>query len=228
MLSRIAGYCLGVILGAAALCAAPADAAEVSFGASAATDYVWRGVSQSDENPAIFVTGQVSHKGFYAGAGAENVDFLGIDTEYDLWAGWAGEVAGVSVDVGVVRYGYVDAPAGTDLDTVDFKLGVSDTLGPATLGAVAMYTPDYFATENPSIYGEVNLAFAVAEKWTLSGAVGRQEIDPDSASYTHWRLGAAYAVNDNVTLTLNYHDTDAHAAGKVFDSRVVVGFRVKL
>ncbi len=222
---------LGALAGAAILGSAPAYAQEgpsVSFGLTGASDYVWRGVSQSDGDPAVFVSGQVAYNGFYAGAGAENVDFLGIETEYDLWAGWSGDVGGVTVDAGIVRYGYVDAPGGTDLDTVDFKVAVSDTFGPLTLGVVAMYTPDYFATEESSVYSEVNASYAIADKWTLSGAVGYQEIDPSAASYTQWNIGASYAVADNVTLDLRYHDTDAHDAGSVFEDRIVAAFKVAL
>ncbi len=231
MSMRFARIWLGALAGAIVLGLTPAyaeDGPSVSFGLTGATEYVWRGVSQSDGNPAVFVSGQVAYNGFYAGAGAENVDFLGIETEYDLWAGWSGDVGGVTVDAGIVRYGYLDAPSGTDLDTVDFKVGVSDTFGPLTLGVVAMYTPDYFATEESSVYGEVNASYAIADKWTLNGAVGHQEIDPASASYTHWSVGVSYAVADNVTLDLRYHDTDAHDAGSAFDDRVVAAFRVAL
>ena len=42
---------------------------------------------------------------------------------------------------------------------------------------------------------------------TVSGAVGQQWLDV-SDDYVTWNLGAAYAVTDNLTLDLRYHDTD--------------------
>ena len=80
------------VLAAATALIAPATAQakdiDVSASLTGATDYVWRGVSQSNSDPAVFATVNVSAGGFYAGAGTENVDFAGIKQEYDLWAGY--------------------------------------------------------------------------------------------------------------------------------------------
>ena len=91
---------------------------DVDVTLSAATDYVFRGISQSAEDPAVFAAVAVKYRGFYAGAGTESVDFSGIDQEYDLWAGYVVNLGGkTALDLGVVRYGYVDNPV--DIDTVE-------------------------------------------------------------------------------------------------------------
>jgi uncharacterized protein (TIGR02001 family) len=75
-------------LAAAVIAAGTASAAEpqVSVTLGVATDYVFRGVSQTDEGPFVFGVVALSSGDFYAGAGAETVDFgNSIDAEYDVW-----------------------------------------------------------------------------------------------------------------------------------------------
>jgi uncharacterized protein (TIGR02001 family) len=222
----------GALIALAAFVAAGAAHAEdldLSFSLRGATDYVWRGVSQTDGNPAVFATAEASWRGFYLGLGAENVDFNNsVGAEYDVWAGWAGDVAGFDVNVGLVRYGYVDAPSGADLDTLDAKLAVSREFGDVRVGAAVFHTTDYFGVEDSATYVEVNGRYAFDDKWSVSGAYGQQDISSSDADYANWNLGVSYAVADNVTLDLRYHDTDVDDGPAVFDSRVVASFSVAL
>ncbi|MDE2436808.1 MAG: TorF family putative porin, partial [Sphingomonadales bacterium] len=107
------------LLYAAAMLAVPSAAQaddKLNVGASltGATMYEWRGVSQSDNHAAVFAAVNVGYRGFYAGAGTENVDFAGINQEYDLWGGYALPLGKAKLDLGVVRYGYVNAPSNID------------------------------------------------------------------------------------------------------------------
>ncbi|HIL91457.1 MAG TPA: hypothetical protein EYG50_01690, partial [Cycloclasticus sp.] len=85
-----------------------ASALELSGNVALTTDYVWRGVSQTDGAPAIQGGFDADlGNGLYAGVWASNVDF-GSDasSEVDVYAGWAGQVAGFDLDVGVLHYAY--------------------------------------------------------------------------------------------------------------------------
>lgn len=200
-----------------------ASAVDVSVGLSAATDYVWRGVSQSDEDPAVFATVQVTAGGFYAGAGTENVDFAGVKQEYDLWAGYVLPLGGkTKLDVGVVRYGYVDAAA--DIDTLEIKGALSTSVGQTGLGIATYWTPDYFGTNNSAIYTELTASHPLMDKLTLSGAVGYQSINNSNADYVNWNAGLKYEVLPGASVDVRYHDTDE--AGDVFGSRIVGSFAI--
>ncbi len=85
--------------------------AEVSFNAALASDYVWRGASQTDNGFAVSGGADYSHEsGAYAGVWASNVDFGGDDSvEYDLYAGYALEVNDLEIDLGYISYNYDDA-----------------------------------------------------------------------------------------------------------------------
>ena len=131
----------------------------------------------------------------------------------------------VSLDLGVLYYGYVDAPSGADLDYVELQAKGSIPLGPATLGAGLYYVPDSYGHIDTSMYYEVNGSWSVGDKLSFSAAVGRQTFD-GPGDYTTWNAGAGYALTDNLGIDLRYHDTDKHSFGKVYDSRVVLSLEV--
>lgn len=220
------------VLATASLVAAPAlaqeasDMFDVSFNVGAATDYVWRGVSQTDENPQLSagIDTTVGSLG-YAGAWISNVDFNnGTDAEFDLYAGIKPQVGPVTVDLGVIYYGYINQPSGPEQDFVELKLAGSMPIGPATLGAAVFYSDDFFGETGQATYVELNGSVPVAEKVSISGAVGRQNVDYDG-DYTTWNLGASYALNDVVGFDLRYHDTDEHGFGDLYGSRVALGVK---
>jgi uncharacterized protein (TIGR02001 family) len=195
------------------------DSPEVAWNLGVTSDYVFRGYSQTSEDPAIFGGVDVTVGSFYAGAWASNVDF-GDDTdaEVDIYGGYRTEVSGFAVDVGVVGYLYVSQPAGADYDYAEFKAAASRAFGPVTLGAAVYWSPDFFGADEEATYVEANAAFSPAAKWTVSGAVGHQALDVN-ADYATWNAGVAYAVSDNVAIDVRYHDTDV--TGPLSDDRVV-------
>lgn len=188
--------------------AASAQDVDLAFNVAVTSDYVFRGVSQTGEDPALSGGVDVTVDSFYAGAWASNVDF-GDDTdaELDLYGGYRTEVGGYALDFGVVGYLYVNAPGGADYDYVEFKAAASRAIGPFT-GGVALYvSPDFFGADDEATYLELNGAYATTAGWTVSGAVGQQWLDV-SDDYVTWNLGAAYTLTDNLSFDIRYHDTD--------------------
>lgn len=204
--------------------ASHADAQELSGNVAVTSDYVFRGVSQTEEEAAISVGVDLTNGSLYAGAWASNVAFPGdpdTEAEIDLYAGIRPEFAGWNWDFGAVGYFYTGQPVGADYDYVELKAGASRAVGPVTVGAVIYWSPDYFgAAEDEATYVEANAAFTPADKWTISGALGHQFLSSDF-DYTTWNIGAAYALTDNLTLDLRYHDTDEHDFGQIYESRAV-------
>ncbi|MBX3482841.1 TorF family putative porin [Phenylobacterium sp.] len=212
------------------LAASPALAQEkpsVAFNAGAASDYVFRGVSQTDRDPQVYAGADVSLGAGYAGVWVSNVDFgNGTDAEFDLYAGVQPQVGAVTLDLGVLYYGYVDQPAGSHEDYWEFKATGSMPLGPATLGAGVFWSPENFGKTGDAVYYEANAAVTIPQtRVSVSAALGRQEVrGPDD--YTTWNVGVGYALTDNVSLDLRYHDTDAHELGKLYDSSIVGGIKL--
>ncbi|MDI1282414.1 TorF family putative porin [Brevundimonas sp.] len=199
--------------------AASAQSAEVAFNATVTSDYVFRGFSQTDEDPAFQLGADLTAGALYAGAWASNVDF-GDDTkaEFDIYGGVRGEAAGYEWDLGLVGYFYADAPSGADYDYLEVKAAASRAIGPATLGLAVYYSPDFFGVDETATYVELNGEWAVTDKISLSGAVGEQYLDVND-DYATWNLGVGYALNDALGVDLRYHDTDVD--GVLSESRFV-------
>ncbi|MFC0632363.1 TorF family putative porin [Brevundimonas balnearis] len=205
--------------------AAAAQDVDVAFNVAATTDYVFRGFSQTDSEPAIQGGVDATIGSFYVGAWASNVEFFDdTDGEIDLYGGYRTEAAGYALDFGVVGYFYPGGPGASDYDYLEFKAAASRAVGPATFGAVVFYSPDFFgAADEEAVYVEGNLAWALDSKWTVSGALGHQTLDV-SDDYTTWNVGAGYAFTDNLVGDLRYHDTDVDTPFS--DERVVATLKV--
>ena len=105
------------------------------------SDYVFRGVSQTQGGPAIQGGFDYAHaSGFYVGTWASNVDWVSTvagtpavafkdnnSMEIDLYGGYRGSVGDVGYDVGVITYYYPgDQVAGSnDPDTTEVYIGAS-------------------------------------------------------------------------------------------------------
>lgn len=220
----IMGAIASIALISSPVFAQDASAIKWSFSASAATDYMWRGVSQTDNNPAVFVTAQANVGNFYLGAGTENVDFLGIDQEYDFWAGYVFDLGGPKLDIGLVRYGYVDSPI--DIDTLEGKVTLSNTFGKTNLGATIMYTPDYFGSSDAATYFEVSGARNFTDKFSVSGALGYQSLDNNNGDYSTWNIGIGYNFTPKVGIDVRYHDNDIKGNASVNDAKLVGSIKI--
>jgi uncharacterized protein (TIGR02001 family) len=208
--------------------AASAQELKLSYNLGVTSDYVFRGVSQTQEDPAIQGGIDLSSGIVYAGVWASNVDFGADDptAEVDFYAGIKPTVGDTSFDFGVLYYGYLEDKGLTpgSYSYVELKAAASRAFGKATLGAAVYYSPEYPGKGGGATYFEVNGAVPVAEKLTLSGALGRQTIK-NYGDYNTWNVGLAYALTDKLSADLRYHDTDEHNYGKIYDSRIVVGLK---
>lgn len=153
MLKRIAPALL------AGLLAVPAHAEEEQgwwYGGTltGTTDYVYRGVSQTDESPALQGSLDVGHSnGLYAGIWASNVDFDepdGIDYELNLYVGWVYDFTeDTSLDVHVVRYLYPGANAGYSFNYNELIAALSFL---DYFTATVAYSDDWLNTDEHAFY----------------------------------------------------------------------------
>lgn len=206
---------IGVAMLASAAMSGAANA-EVSGNVALVTDYVFRGVSLSDNGPAVqggFDWTSASEM-FYAGVWGSS---LADGMELDAYAGVTPTTGPVNWDIGVVGYFYPDA----DDDAAEFdyfELLVSpsmDLTDQVSVGGTVGYAPENYGDTGDALYLEVNGSFAVNDQLAFSAAFGNQSIeDPDGGpggadedDYNTWNIGGSYAMH-GFTLDLRYHDTD--------------------
>jgi uncharacterized protein (TIGR02001 family) len=235
--------CLGVAaLGVASL---PAQA-QMALGDSGLTltvtpsvssDYLFRGISQTRNRPAVQGTIDLQHdSGIYIGAFASNVTFPGSTArqELDLVAGYRFEVGGVSVDLGGVFYtypGYDKPTGGYEYNYFEAVAKASYTLDPVKFLATAAYSPDFYYESGSAIYLEGGADVSLPAEFTLAGRFGYQWIDRNTRygapDYANWSVAVSREVFAGFTLAVGYYDTnlsknDCFAGTKLCDARAMV------
>lgn len=211
---------LGLLAGAATIASAGAAHAQGTITANVAltTDYVFRGVSLSDNGPAVQGGFDYTADLFYAGVWASNV-VEGI--ELDLYAGWTPSTGPIDWDIGAIGYFYPGADDdGAEFDYVELLLGASTSLTEqVTVGAAVYHAPENFGDTGEATYYEINGEFAVSDALAFSGAFGNQSVEEPAGpgtedDYNTWNIGGAYAFH-GFTLDLRYHDTDIDAGSNI-------------
>jgi uncharacterized protein (TIGR02001 family) len=216
------------LMGSAAFAAdEPAPPYTLTFNVGAASDYVFRGISQTDEDPQVFGGADLAVGQFYAGAWASNVSFKAFgdrktDAEVDFYGGWKGSFSGLNLDIGGIYYAYLGNPAHTEYGEIYGK--GSYAFGPLTVGAALFWSPEFPAQSGDAWYYEANAAYTV-DKWTVSGALGHQDIEK-AADYTTWNAGVSYAINSHLLVDARYWDTNAHDFADIYGARGVVSLKV--
>jgi uncharacterized protein (TIGR02001 family) len=200
----------------------------LTFNAGGATDYIFRGLSQTQNQPQVFAGADATiAKIGYVGTWWSNVDFGNgdsADTEYDIYAGFKPVLGPVTFDFGAIRYGYIKDH--NDWTYYEVKAAGSIPVGPGTVGAAFYYSPNTTGPGNiNAYYYELNAGGTIPDtKFSVSGAVGYQQLQ-GPGDYTTWNLGVGYAVNDTVGLDLRYWDTDTNFYGKIDKARVVASLK---
>lgn len=186
--------------------AAQAQDFNVYGGLAFTSDYIFRGQSQTDNDPAVQAYIEGDYLGFYTGVWTSNVDFGDNDDyEFDVYFGYRNELAnGITYDISYVLFYFDDSGFCCDEITGVVGVPLGDQL---TLSGLVAYDA---SEENVAVSGTAE--FAVADKWTLSGTIG----DDDATDATFWDAGVNYAINDTAAVDLRYHDTD------VSDTRIVL------
>lgn len=195
------------------------------------TDYVFRGISQSQGQPALQGGFDYAHEsGFYIGTWASNVGWVddmakkNNSMEIDLYLGYAGEAGPISYDVGAIRYFYpgssISGVATPDSTEVYIALGW-EFIELKYSHAVSKYLFGWTGTNSNSTrnsnYLELNADYEFAAGWTASAHVGRQIIKNNgSASYADWAVGISKDVGFG-TVALTYSDSDADGSCSKFE-----------
>jgi uncharacterized protein (TIGR02001 family) len=181
------------------------SAIDVAFGAAVTSNYIFRGITQSDNNPAFQAYMEATYGIVYAGVWGSTVDF-GDDNkgEFDLSAGIRPEFGKLSLDIGYVRYLY----------TAD-----GDCCGEAYAKA------DFAATDSFTVGGEVfqdftakttylraKASYALPQDFELSGGFGTYA----QFKQHDWDVGVSKTFADVATLDLRYfgYNDDVETAHK--------------
>jgi uncharacterized protein (TIGR02001 family) len=215
---------------------AMAEELKLSYNVGVASDYIFRGVSNTNTKGQVFGGVDATYGIGYVGVWTSNVDFgtPHPDQEIDVYAGVKPTVADINLDLGVIYYGYTkdkNAAPGS-FSYIEIKAAASKAVGPATVGAAVYYSPEFPGKGGEAVYYELNGSAPIGEKLSLSGAVGRQQADVTnyfggvSDSYVTWNAGVTAAINDHVSADIRYSDTNKSGYGKTYHAAVTASLKV--
>jgi uncharacterized protein (TIGR02001 family) len=138
----------------------PAERCKHSANIALATEYVFRGFSQTAQGPAVQGGYDLTCGIFYAGVWASNLDFAGdvpgasfdvtgapydASIEMDWYIGIKPVTGRITWDLGVIYYSYPNrSNPGLDLNYLELKVGASAEIWKdGTLGVTVFWSPEY-------------------------------------------------------------------------------------
>ncbi|MGP1676092.1 MAG: TorF family putative porin [Burkholderiales bacterium] len=202
------------------------------------SQYIFRGVSQTNTDPALQGGFDYSHaSGLYAGTWLSNISWLTDVTaysssslEWDVYGGYRGTFSNsdFGYDVGLLQYYYPGTvtPGLVKADTLEaygalswkwLSAKYSYSLGNKTFGV---------ADSRGTWYLDISANYPLTDKLSLQAHYGKQKFDGtvagvtnDSfASFEDYKLGLSYALPKDFTVGAYYTNTSMDAAQKAFYS----------
>lgn len=171
-----------IMLFSLVLCSLPTFAISGQYGIS--SDYMWRGISQSNGNPAInFGIEQQLGAGFYAGAWASTIDFNDDNNvELDLYGGYSIGGNNWNIDLGYIAYRY---DHDNDLNFDEVYLSVA--YGPVKVGS-------YHDEDNDRQYDFIDVSLPFLKFADVTLHYGDQDGFSDKS------VNVEYALSDSMSI----------------------------
>lgn len=210
---------------------------DINFGTALTTDYILRGISQSNRKPAIQGYFEPSFKindmiQLYAGIWGSSLYTGFANAEFDIYGGARFSYGAFGLDVGYVFYDYPGSNTTNIVGNSDLNYGevyvkpsykVTDWL---TVGGTIYWGDNWGNSGSTAVYYTGNAAVTLPAflplgiATSISGEIGRQTFDSTLNAlgvldYTTWNVGIAFNYKA-VTLDLRYYDTDLDAAAASF------------
>ncbi len=205
------------LMAGTSLAQAEGDGFEISGNVALTSDYRFRGISQSDESPAIQGGFDAEFSpGFYLGVWGSSVDFDSNDAadgslELDYYGGWSSAIGDTDfgVDVGYIYYDYPgDNGAEGDYQEVYVSGSWKD------LSVTVNYSDDYYLESDEYWRYSAEYSFSLSENLSVGLQAAYNEVEAnggffatDTDSYADYSVSLTYSVA-GVDLSVAYVGTD--------------------
>lgn len=195
------------------------ESSNLSWNLALTSDYVFRGITQTDFDPAL--QGGLDYSfgdtGLYVGAWASNVDFAdseGPDIELDYYIGWNHDLSEtLNLDLSLVRYSYMGEQEA--YGNIDYNEVIGALAYDEMLTFTVAYANDYSNSGYSSLYYNLAGSWDLGNDFAVNAGVGRTNFSDDVGSYTDWNLGVSRQFGP-VNAALNYYDVTGGFIDDVF------------
>jgi uncharacterized protein (TIGR02001 family) len=205
---------LGILTAALAMgLALPAQAQNkltLTGSATMTTDYMFRSVSNSGQEPAVQPEFDLTYGMWYAYIWGSNVDFA-ESIEIDYGIGITPKWKNITFNIAGLEYTY---PGANDLAYFELKTGATWASGPWSVGVVNYWSPDNFQTFGNSDAIEGTIGYTLSRKWwnfftpSISGTFGHQSYEEVASDYNYWNAGLTLGFLNHWSADVRYYDTD--------------------
>lgn len=233
--SAIASAFAGQVAYAADEASAATPEHVVSYNMGVTSDYVFRGISQSRNSPAVSGGVDYGHTptGLYAGAWASTISWIadshgdsqntgGTEVltaarsntpfELDLYGGIKGDIGGgLSYDVGGIYYYYPNHKLGSAPDANTLEAYGKIAYGPVYFKVnYALTDAFFFANKAGSYYLDLGADIPVIDSVVINAHYGRFSFkEVSAANYMDWKLGVTKDFGGGLAGALAYTGTNA-------------------
>jgi len=198
------------------------------------SDYMFRGITQTDSDPAIQGGLDLTHvKGFFAGVWGSNVEsdvtavvnYNGANVELDAYLGWSGEIANkTTLTVKALRYNYPGSNLALDPDTNEYSAYLGHDFGRFSAKAGVNYSDDFYGAKEAT-YLDLGVSIPVG-RVTVGLHYGAQDYNNDALGddyqdYSVGVSGTAAGLNLGVTFTGTDGVATTNTTRAAYDDAVV-------
>lgn len=187
------------------------------------SNYIWRGVSQTNNGPAVEGDLGFEHKGFYVGMTGENVDYGPEDPAYLELAPYVGFEhefeSHIKFDLSCLYYVYPHT-------TYDYS-ELSGSVGYRIFSLGLQYAMDYFNEKLSDLYPYVAVKFELPKGFEVGGHVGysskaRNEVD-EEGSFWDYEMYASHELFSGLNAKFIYTNTvERHVEDKLGGNKFVL------
>jgi uncharacterized protein (TIGR02001 family) len=209
--------------------ASPFAAENFSATLTMTSNYMFRGLSFTNDQPALQGSFDWGYGNVFAGvwgSSISDIDDSGYELETDWYAGYADSVAGIDWFVMPIYYSFTDNNLSPDANMweiwLDASYAINDTF---TMHGMYAYSPEMSYEYGDGNYIRGDVTANLPQGFSLTAGVGYQDVEGTGDTgtafdYTHWDITLAKSVA-GFDLSLMYSDTNAD---KATDSLIVAGW----
>lgn len=180
-----------------------AQEVEVSGNVSLATDYAFRGISQTLEEPAVQGGLDIGTAiGAYLGAWGSSVNFGEgpsddrAQMELDVYGGFAPTFGAIELDIGALYYLYPGTEDSYDYNFWEAYAGAGTALGPVGVGVFGAWSPEFFGASGTGLFYSLDASAGIPDTpVSLDASIGMQNIEDNDAfgtpDYMTWSVGGS-------------------------------------
>ena len=175
------------------------------------TDYMFRSISNTSQEPAAQPEFDLTYGMFWAYMWGSNTAF-GKHIEIDYGAGISPKWKDITFTIGELAYTYPGANSTTDY--YELRTGASWTGGAWTLSVNNWWSANNFHVFGNSDAVEGAVGYAFKGKLfnffspSISGTVGFQSYEKIASDYTYWNAGLTLSFMDHWSADVRYYDTN--------------------